>query len=204
MRYEHSRGTQLILVSAKNSSYFVMGLEARMPPLQPDVDALDNEASPIVEAASELPAPLIAYFASLLPQPPSLALSVGSGFGLLESYLIVKPHAHHIIGVEVEPSSNQYLPPSNHRVVHGSRFLEPLAAEATNWLFVYPRRVGLVREYLAEYGQGSVRRVIWAGPKADWDDYKTCFADWHVQEQSAELVGGRAWELIAVADKATP
>ena len=88
-----------------------------MPPLQPDVDALDNEASPIVEAASELPVltatptaysgcclalskPLIAYFASLLPQPPSLALSIGSGFGLLESYLIVKPHAHHIIGVE--------------------------------------------------------------------------------------------------------
>ena len=158
-----------------------MGLEARMPPLQPDVDALDNEASPIVEAASELPVltatptaysgcclalskPLIAYFAPLLPQSPSLALSIGSGFG----------------------------------------FLEPLAAEATNWLFVYPRRVGLVREYLAEYGQGSVKRVVWAGPKADWDDYKTCFADWHVQEQSAELVGGRAWELIAVADKATP
>ncbi|CAI9631078.1 unnamed protein product [Alternaria burnsii] len=198
-----------------------MGLEARMPPVQPDVDALDHEASLTVGAAAELPVltatptaysgcclalskPLIAYFASLLPQPPSLALSIGSGFGLLETHLIVKPHAHHVVGVEVEPSSNQYLPHSNHRVVHGSRFLEPLAAEATTWLFVYPRRVGLVREYMAEYGQGSVTRVIWAGPKADWDDYKTCFADWHVQEQSAELIGGRAWELIAVADKATP
>ncbi|KAG9195040.1 hypothetical protein G6011_00160 [Alternaria panax] len=198
-----------------------MGLEARMPPLHPDLDASDNEASSSGEAAAQLPAltamptaypgcclalseSLIGYLGSLLPQPPSLALSIGSGFGLLESYLIVQPHAHHVIGVEVEPSSNQYLPPSNHRVVHGSRFLAPLAAEATTWLFVYPRRVGLLREYLAEHGEGSVKRGIWAGPKADWDDYKACFAGWHVEEQSADQVGGRAWELIAVANRASP
>jgi hypothetical protein len=196
-----------------------MGLEARMPLLQPDVDTLDKEASPPVEHSTALPVltttptaysgcclalseSLIAYFASLLPLPPSLALSIGSGFGLLESYLIIEPHAQHVIGVEVEPSSNQFLPSSNHRVVHGSRFLEPLAAEATTWLFVYPRRAGLVSEYLAEHGEGSVERVIWAGPKADWDDYKACFAGWHVEEQSADQVGGRAWELIAVANKA--
>jgi hypothetical protein len=198
-----------------------MGLEARMPPFQPDVNAFEDEASPLAKDAPELPAltatptaypgcclalsePLIAYFASLLPPPPSLTLSIGSGFGLLERFLVTKPHAYHVMGIEVEPSSNRYLPSSNHRVVHGTRFLEPLAAEATTWLFVYPRRVGLVREYLAEHGKGSVQRVLWAGPKADWDDYKPCFAGWHVEELSADQIGGREWELIAVANKASP
>ena len=197
-----------------------MGLEARLPPIQPDVDASDNEASNPVEDVAELPVltttptaysgcclalskTLIAYLASILPHPPALALSVGSGFGLLESYLITTPYAYHVIGVEVEPSSNKFLPSSNHRIVHGTRFLEPLAAEATTWLFVYPRRVGLVREYIAQYGHDSVEKVIWAGPKSDWDDYKACFAGWTVEEQSAEQIGGRAWELIAVAHKPT-
>lgn len=189
-----------------------------MPPLQPEVAAAGDEArgntaesalltttpTAYTGCCLALSEPLIAYFASLLPHPPSLALSIGSGFGLLESYLIGKPHARHVVGVEVEPSSNQYLPQSNHRIVHGSRFLEPLAAEATTWLFVYPRRVGLVREYLAEHGKDSVKRVIWAGPKADWDDYKACFDDWRVEEKSADNVGGRAWELIAVANRASP
>ena len=197
-----------------------MGLEARLPPIQPDVDASDNAASNPVDDVAELPAltttptaysgcclalskTLIAYLASILPHPPALALSVGSGFGLLESYLITTPYAYHVIGVEAEPSSNKFLPSANHRIVHGTRFLEPLAAEATTWLFVYPRRVGLVREYLAQYGQDSVDTVLWAGPKSDWDDYKACFAGWTVKEQSAEQVGGREWELIAVVHRPT-
>jgi hypothetical protein len=190
----------------------IMGLEARMPPLQPDVDALEDGALPALTTTPTaypgcclaLSEPLIAYLASLLPQPPSLTLSIGSGFGLLERYLITKPYAHRVVGVEVEPSSNQYLPSSNHRVVHGTRFLEPLAAEVSTWLFIYPRRAGLLREYLAEHGADNVKTVIWAGPQADWEDYKACFAGWHVDEQSADRVGGRAWELIAVANRASP
>ena len=163
-------------------------------------------ASPVAYSGCclALSAPLIDRFRSLLPLPPALTLSIGSGFGLLEAYLIAKPVARNVIGIEVEPSSNQYLPASHHRIVHGTRFLEPLAAEATTWLFVYPRRVGLLYEYLAAYGNASVEKVIWAGPKADWDDYKGCFVDWLVQEQSADEVGGKAWELIAVAKKRPP
>ena len=160
-------------------------------------------ASPVVYSGCclALSVPLIHYFQSLLTPLPALTLSVGSGFGLLEAYLIAEPMARNVVGIEVEPSSNQYLPASHHRVVHGTRFLEPLAAEATAWLFVYPRRVGLLEEYLAQYGNTSVQKVIWAGPKADWDDYKGCFRDWHVQAQSAEEVGGKPWELIVVAKK---
>jgi len=144
---------------------------------------------------------LIAYLQTLLAPPPCITLSIGSGFGLLEAYLMAGHDTFHVIGVEVAPSPNKYLPSSHHCLVNGTRFLEPLAEQAQIWLFVYPRRIGLIPEYMAAYGQGAVERIIWAGPKADWDDYRACFADWTVQEQEADIVGGRAWELIAVADK---
>lgn len=145
--------------------------------------------------------PLITHLQTLLPPQPNLTLSVGSGFGLLEAYLVTEPYSLRVIGVEVEPSPNKYLPVSHHRTVVGTRFLEPLAREATTWLFVYPRRVALVQEYIAQYGEGSVKRIIWAGPRADWDDYADCFATWDVQVQTADNAGARAWEAIAVASK---
>ncbi|EUC45252.1 hypothetical protein COCMIDRAFT_96079 [Bipolaris oryzae ATCC 44560] len=144
---------------------------------------------------------LIAYLQTLLAPPPCITVSIGSGFGLLEAYIMNGPDTFHIIGVEVAPSPNKYLPSSHHRLVTGTRFLEPLAETARIWLFVYPRRIGLIQEYMATYGQGAVERIIWAGPKADWDDYRACFANWTLQEQEADMVGGRAWELIVVADK---
>jgi hypothetical protein len=195
-----------------------MGLEARMPPLLPEIDPGHDRASStsLQDDRQELPAltsiptaypgcclalsaPLVAHLESLLAPPPCLVLSIGSGFGLLEAYLLA--HERDVIGVEVMPSSNQYLPASRHRIVHGTRFLEPLAAEATTWLFVYPRRPGLVQQYIQEYGLGIVEKIIWAGPKADWEDYTGCFGGWDVQEQSADELDGRAWELIVVATR---
>ena len=146
---------------------------------------------------------LVAYIRTLLAPPPCISVSIGSGFGLLEAYLMTGDYGFHVIGVEVEPSPNKYLSSSHHRIVNGTRFLQPLADQATTWLFVYPRRVGLVQEYMAAYGQKSVEKIVWAGPKADWDDYKACFAGWHLQEQDASAVGGQAWELITVASKTT-
>lgn len=138
----------------------------------------------------------------LLPSQPRAALSIGSGYGLLEALLLAEPYNRNVVGVEVEPSPNRYLPAPQHRVVHGTRFLEPLAADACTWLFVYPRRVGLVQEYLAEYGAGALDRVIWIGPVVDWDDYKACFEGaWQMQVKSAAEAGGSTWETIAVAQK---
>lgn len=145
---------------------------------------------------------LLDFMATLLPRPPSLVLSIGSGYGLLEAYLATQTQNRHIIGVEVAPSSNLYLPDGQHRIVVGSRFLEPLAADAKTWLFVYPRRVGLVREYLAEFEDGKVDRIVWAGPHADWHDFEDCFpSTWKIALHNAGEVGGRAWELIAVISK---
>lgn len=152
--------------------------------------------------------PLLTYLANALPPNPHFILSIGSGYGLLEALLLRSPRRVHISGVEVQPSSNRYLPPDHHISVNGSRCLEPLADEATAWLFVYPKRVGLVQEYISTYGNGNVRQVIWTGPKADWADYEYCFEalhslsdglPWNVKTQSADEVGGTSWDMIAVA-----
>jgi hypothetical protein len=145
---------------------------------------------------------LIKYLRSLLPPPPTLTLSIGSGFGLLEALLLASPPpSMRIVGVEVEPSPNVYLGAAHHCTVQGTRFLEPLAAVAATWLFVYPRRVGLISEYLDEYGRGKVGHIIWVGPQADWDEYRSCFAGWTVQVQSAGDFGGRPWDVICSAQR---
>ncbi|KAF2006157.1 hypothetical protein P154DRAFT_254425 [Amniculicola lignicola CBS 123094] len=144
---------------------------------------------------------LLSHLHSVLPNT-AVILSIGSGAGLLEALLNGDPYCHTIIGVEVEPSPNRYLPPENHDTVHGTRFLSGRAAEATAWMFIYPRRVGLLEEYIKMYG-GSVELVVWIGPKADWDDYQDCFqtSTWDVGVQGCEESGGRLWELMAIARK---
>lgn len=170
----------------------------------PALPQLTDKATVYSSCCLALSTTLIAHVHSLLPPSPALTLSVGSGFGLLEALLIAAPYSSNVIGVEVEPSPNAYLPAAHHRVVHGTRFHEPLAAEAGAWLFVYPRRVGLVSEYMTAYDHEAVQSIIWIGPQADWDDYKGCFvAGWDVHIQSADVVGGKAWELIATAKRAS-
>ncbi|KAJ4402464.1 hypothetical protein N0V91_007178 [Didymella pomorum] len=164
---------------------------------------LNDRATVYSGSCLALSTPLVAHVHSLLPLTPALTLSIGSGFGLLEALLIAAPYSSNIVGVEVAPSPNTYLPQTSHRVVHGTRFHEPLAAAAEAWLFVYPRRVGLVTEYLMSYGHDAVQKIIWIGPQADWDDYKPCFAEWEVHTENADEVGGKAWELIATARRPT-
>jgi hypothetical protein len=181
-------------------------IESRRDEVQ--LPALTDTPTAFAGCCLALSTRLIQHLRSLLPPLPALILSVGSGFGLLEAHLLAAssplPRSIHIIGVEVEPSPNHYLLAANHRVVYGTRFLDPLAAEATGWLFVYPRRVDLVNEYMGTYGQGQVEHVIWIGPRADWDEYASCFVGWEVQLQSADEVGGRAYDMIAVAQKHSP
>lgn len=167
----------------------------------PPLPQLTEKAAVYSGCCLALSTPLVAHLLSLLPLPPTLTLSIGSGFGLLEALLNGMPYASNIVGVEVEPSPNKYLSNTRHRTVYGTRFLEPLAAEAQAWLFVYPKRVALVSEYIAAFGRGNVRTIVWAGPQADWHDYKGYFTGWNVETTNADEVGGKAWELIATAKK---
>jgi len=164
--------------------------------------ALTDVPIPYAGCCLALSTPLLHHLHTLLSPTPDFTLSIGSGYGLLEALLLAAPYSLHVIGVEVQPSPNRYLPPSYHKVVSGTRFLHPSAAEAATWLFVYPRRVAIIDEYLEAHGQGHMRTVIWVGPRADWDDYKSCFnEEWQVDVRSADETGGRPWELIAIANK---
>lgn len=180
-------------------------------PIITDTGASDPEPLPALSATPKtypgcclaLSTTLLSHLRTILPEPPSLTLSIGSGYGLLEALLLSD---RKVVGVEVRPTSNQYIPTPHHRVVYGSHTLDPLAAKATTWMFVYPKRVGLVEEYIKEFGDQDVEKIVWVGPKADWEDYKPCFAEgegtqWDMQVKSADEVGGRAWEMVAVATK---
>lgn len=89
-------------------------------------------------------------------------------------------------------------------MVPGTWALHPLAKEAEVWMFVYPRAVGLVGEYLKQYGpeEGKVRKIVYLGPRADWEEYEKRLRDngCSVHVWGAEEVGGRAWEVVGVAD----
>ncbi|PSN68191.1 hypothetical protein BS50DRAFT_573147 [Corynespora cassiicola Philippines] len=147
---------------------------------------------------------LLDHLHSILPPPPGRILSIGSGYGLLEALLLAPPFSLNVTGVEVYPSSNRFLPIDHHNVVSGTRFLDEEAGSYHAWLFVYPRRVGLITEYIHNYGKENenVKTIVWAGPQADWEDYSSCFGEqWQVKTFSAEEFGGRAWELLAIAKR---
>ncbi|KAF2746741.1 hypothetical protein M011DRAFT_403987 [Sporormia fimetaria CBS 119925] len=152
---------------------------------------------------------LLCYLRTTLLSNPGPVLSVGSGYGLLEAIMLAPPYDMPITGVEVHPSSNRYLPPTHHRVVPGSRFMDSLAEQASVWMFVYPKRVGLITDYISRHGAGNLKAIIWMGPRADWEDYRVCFAtrtqalSWSVDAKSADQAGGAAWEMVAVATKLT-
>lgn len=192
---QHSRGSSDKEIDADKP----LPVEELLP-----LPQLTDKATVYSGCCLALSTPLLAHIHSLLPSAPAFTLSIGSGFGLLEAYLLAAPYLSNIVGVEVAPSPNSYLPRANHRVVYGTRFHEPLAAEAEAWLFVYPRRVGLITEYLTAYGNDAVQKIVWIGPQADWDDYKACFdVGWQAHTHSADEVGGKAWELIATAKRST-
>lgn len=116
----------------------------------------------------------------------NLILSVGSGSGLLEAlflnHLSSLPNSTSgftIQGVEIRSSPseapvNKYLPEQHYTTVRGTWELSPLLDAADTLLFVYPREPGLVNRYLAAR-PGSLRIVLWLGPRADWEVFGGCF-----------------------------
>ncbi|KAF2182896.1 hypothetical protein K469DRAFT_711611 [Zopfia rhizophila CBS 207.26] len=181
-------------------------------PAAPPFPILSDTPSVHPDSCLALSVPLLNHLRSLLSQEPDLVLSIGSGTGLLEYFLLnhasASPQKLNILGVEVYPSPNIYLPPPHNLTVIGTWSLHPLAGKAKAWLFVYPKQVTLVERYLKVFGADSAEMVVWIGPRSDWDDYKHCFDEdqgrfyYEVEVRGADEVGGSAWELIAVARKA--
>lgn len=144
---------------------------------------------------------LITHLASLLPQTPDFALSVGSGSGLLEA-LITHHHPNVLVeGVEVSSSVNLYIAEQDMNVVSGTWDLHPRAAQAKAWMFVYPREPQLVTRYIERFGDGdqTAETILWLGPRADWADYGGCFRHSKFSLLSFEDVGLAPYEMLVVA-----
>ncbi len=119
-----------------------------------------------------LSAKLISTLRNLIPYLPATALSIGSGSGLLEALILDEQRNMGLFGVEVSSQVNKYLPAERLHVVEGTWALDPTADSAQTWLFIYPRKPDLLKNYLEEYGSGAVRRLIWLGPKVDSKEYE--------------------------------
>jgi len=111
---------------------------------------------------------------NLLPSYPALVLSVGSGSGYLEACLLYLAGSEslNLLGLEVSPLVNKFLPEEYTVYVHGTYSLYEGAAAAEVLLFVYPREPRLMARYLQQLGQSSCQKIIWIGPVQDWPDYE--------------------------------
>ncbi|GAB7353053.1 hypothetical protein MBLNU459_g3606t1 [Dothideomycetes sp. NU459] len=121
--------------------------------------------------------PLLAALADLLPRSPSRIVSIGSGSGFLEAALLhLVGDSLDICGIEVSPSVNKYLLEQNFVRVHGTWDLYPGSAQADVWIFAYPREPRLLSRYVERYAHLRLQKIIWIGPKVDWQDYQPVFA----------------------------
>lgn len=177
-------------------------VDSLSPPYQPPLPTISSTPTVHASCCLALSSHLLSNLSKLLPSAPTLVLSIGSGSGLIEALLRAEPYNVNVVGVEVQPSVNRYLPSTCHRAVTGTYSIDPLAAEAGAWLFVYPRSVQLVQAYISSHGKGAMDVIMWIGPAADWADYMVCFGNnWALQVLSADELGGRAWETVAVATR---
>lgn len=139
-----------------------------------------------------------------------------------------------VYGVEVPGGGdstglNRYLPPERRIVVDGSwdvldrngldkllleRDLHGLGANRAGLdgdgdvvlMFVYPRLPSLVKRYLDVWigDRGRLGAIVWAGPRADWEDYRDIFEGLKVQDWDLSMgwgvdVGVGEGEGVAVA-----
>ena len=119
------------------------------------------------DCCSSLSVSLIKQLASLLPPNPALTLSIGSGSGLLEALLLRQRPTLDLKAVEVPTTKNKYMPVDRIEIVNGYRDLCNLAADASAWMFIYPRDPWLIQKYVQHFGDRKCELIIWIGPKAD-------------------------------------
>ncbi len=174
---------------------------------------LANHPTRQPQSCASLSLPLLTLLDAVLPLPPHITLSVGSGPGLLEALLLshypsraaISPTiSFYGIEVEVNPGDsnsnpapvNRFLPEQNALVVHGTWTVADEADEVEGLLFVYPRQRRLIEAYLRR-GK-HVRVVVWIGPRCDEEEMTGPLREWgeEVEVTGAGLV--EEGEVVAV------
>lgn len=138
------------------------------------------------------------HLASLLPPDPALTLSIGSGTGLLEALLLHQRPSLHLKAVEVPSTNNKYMPVDRLEIVNGYRDLCNLAADASAWMFIYPRDPWLIQKYVQFCGDQKCELIIWIGPKADLPELENEFLGPMWIKADFEKCGLKDYETMAL------
>lgn len=149
--------------------------------------------------------PLVQAIADRLPKAPATILSIGSGSGLLESLLLQYRDTIgdetflDLYGVEVPTCVNKYLPedrllrvPSTHSVYHDAVF-------ASTLIFVCPRQVNLLAQYLNACLNGALEKVLWLGHRSDWMDMEKVISTAFGSIEYFEDPGIAEFEVLVIA-----
>lgn len=168
------------------------------PPSISDTYKMLTEDSPIhlPDCCSSLSVSFLKRLASLLPSDPGLTLSIGSGTGLLEALLLHQRPTLNLKAVEVPTTNNKYMPADRIQIVNSYRDLCNLAADANAWMFVYPRDVWLLQEYVQAFGGQKCHLIIWIGPRADQLESKFFGTMW--LKEDFEECGLKDYETMAL------
>ena len=156
----------------------------------------EHSPTHLPDCCSSLSVSLLKHLASLLPPDPALTLSIGSGSGLLEALLLYQRPAVDLKAVEVPTTNNKYMPTDRFQTVNGYRDLCDSAADASAWMFVYPRDVWLLREYVQAFGGQKCHLIIWIGPRADQLE-SGFFGEMWAKEEMEEC-GLKEYEIMAL------
>lgn len=146
---------------------------------------------------------LLQTLIDLLPPRPAISvLSIGSGTGLIECLLSqLLDDSVDICGVEVSPNVNKYLAEENMFYVGGTWDLCRQAARSQVWMFVYPRDPQLIVRYLQSYHHHALSKIIWLGPRMDWQDYENVLQSSKFSRLTVlENRGSAKYEMVAVAE----
>lgn len=101
--------------------------------------------------------------------PLAPILSVGSGSGLLEAFLVA--WGSDVVGTDLAFDTNRYLPPQRFIGLRGTWDSPPqdLLALTRQMLFAYPKPVGsIMRRYIA--AASRLECIVWIGPATDWPE----------------------------------
>lgn len=161
---------------------------------------LSRDPIQVADCCSSLSADLLLTFAAILPRPPALTVSVGSGTGLLETLILRHCCDIRLRAIEVSETVNKYFPKEFMNIVNGTWALCALAGEAAAWIFVYPRQASLLQDYIVKYGNGTVMMIVWLGPRADFAEHGEVL-DQLGSAWTAEIVGDcglSSYEMLVV------
>ncbi|KAH9814656.1 hypothetical protein DFH28DRAFT_970748 [Melampsora americana] len=129
--------------------------------------------------------PLISALKNAFSEDSSdLVLSVGSGSGLLESYMI--QNGINVKGIDLSTNTNQYLEEEEFIGLRGLWDREPISnlIYTRQILFVYPKPIkSVIKRYLEMLKEIEI--LVWIGPSIDWFEVKETlhqFSDWKNSE----------------------